>query len=370
MSHKHWIPPVEIESEPKQVRDKEKRRSPSPRVLAEEGERAFLDYLSKSEFTEREKSLPLERDIEQLKQQTLRQRHRAFRWFLRAAVALLVSVIVLDTVTFLGAMFERSLLLGLFFTILFGMLIVAIVMWVREQVRDIWRMQDISAFQEEAKHLTEKGGHGAATNLVARIETLYSRRSDLDPGIEVFHSMVTDAHSDAEVLELFAKQVLRSLDERAYRVIVKYASQTALITIISPLVLFDAVLSLWRNVRMVREIAILYGGRPGFAGSFVLIRGVLGNLALAGVSEVVADTGAETLGGTFLASLSAQAGQGATMGIYTARVGIITMRLCRPIPFSGEDRPYLARIRKQVIKAVREAMASGSRAERQPRPGS
>ncbi|ADE14675.1 conserved hypothetical protein [Nitrosococcus halophilus Nc 4] len=370
MSHKHWIPPVEIESEPRQVRDKEKRRPSSPRVLAEEGERAFMDYLSKSEFTERDKNFPLERDIERLRQQTLRQRRRAFRCFLGAAAALLASLVVLDTVTFLGDMFERGLLLGLFFTGLFGLLLVAIVVWVREQMRDIWRMQDISAFQEEAKHLVEEGGHGTATNLVARIETLYSNRSDLDPELEIFHSMVTDAHSDAEVLELFTKQVLRSLDERAYGVVVKYASQTALVTAISPLALLDAVLSLWRNMRMVREIATLYGGRPGFAGSFVLVRGVLGNLALAGVSEIIADTGAEAFGGTFLASLSAQAGQGASMGIYTARVGMITMRLCRPIPFSGEERPYLTRIRRQVIRAVREAMASASKPENQPRPES
>jgi putative membrane protein len=46
------------------------------------------------------------------------------------------------------------------------------------------------------------------------------------------------------------------------------------------------------------------------------------------------------------------------------------MRLCRPIPFHGEERAYFARIRRQVVKVVHEAMASkgGSRSESQARP--
>jgi putative membrane protein len=372
MSKRRWIPPLELEPQPQEAAPKEKPEFPAPRILAEEGESAFVDYLRKGEVIDRGEISSLEREVEGLKQQALRQRHLVFRWFLGAIGALVVGLILVDTAAFLKEMFARSFFLGFLFTSFLAIVSVTLVLLVREQMRDIWRMHDLSSFQAEARRLTKGEEGGSAAALVARIVPIYQERAELKPKLQAFQSMANEAHRNAEVLNLFSRHVLHPFDERAYGVIVKYASQTALITAISPLALLDALFSLWRNVRMVREIAMLYGGRPGFAGSFTLLRGVFGNLALAGVSDIVADTGAEAFGGTFLASLSARAGQGVVMGVYTARIGLISMRLCRPIPFHGEERAYFARIRRQVVKVVHEAMASkggGNRPEEgQARP--
>jgi putative membrane protein len=123
--------------------------------------------------------------------------------------------------------------------------------------------------------------------------------------------------------------------------------------------MLDALLSLWRSVRMAREIAVLYEGRPGPLGTLSLMRDIAGTLAAAGASELIADAGAEAFGSTFAATLSAKVGQGMAMGILTIRVGLAAMRLCRPIPFQEEERPRIAHIRDQVFKAIFRAVNTG-----------
>lgn len=352
MSEKRWIPPVELEPETGPPKA-EAPPGPSPTVLAEEGEARFADYLREGRHLEEDDAAAtVEAQAEALKRRTTRRRRRALRWFLGAGGLLLAGVLVLDTYTFLDDLFGRSAGLGLLFTTLIGVAVAALLAIVYEELRDIRRLRAISHLQAQAERLRQGGGHGGAAPLVTQIAELYQDRPDVEPGLERFRTTVAEAHSDAETLTLFSKQVLRPLDERAYRIVAKYASQTALITAVSPLALLDAMLSLWRNVRMARDVAALYGGRPGSLGTVVLIRGVVTNLTAAGVSDVLADAGAEAFGSTVVARFSSKAGQGMVMGLLTLRVGLATMRFCRPIPFQEEERPRMTRVRDEILKTV------------------
>ncbi len=103
---------------------------------------------------------------------------------------------------------------------------------------------------------------------------------------------------------------------------VQRSKETALMVMISQIAILDAVLTLWRNVRMIRDIATLYGSRPGFLSSMSLAANVLQNLIYADVSEMVAESVAEIFGGSVLAVMSAQAAQGLGSGVLTARLGL------------------------------------------------
>jgi len=140
---------------------------------------------------------------------------------------------------------------------------------------------------------------------------------------------------------LFSNFVLKEIDQQAYHIVSQRSKETALMVMISQIALLDAILTLWRNTRMIQDIATLYGGRPGFLGTITLIGGVLQNLIYADVSEMVADSAAEILGGSMLSVMSAQVAQGLGSGVLTARIGIQTMQACRPLPFSEEEKTPL-----------------------------
>jgi putative membrane protein len=108
-------------------------------------------------------------------------------------------------------------------------------------------------------------------------------------------------------------------------------------------------LVLWRNTRMIQEIASLYGMKATLTSRFVLFRRVLYNMAFVGVSELVTEIGSDLFGWSVAAKLSARVGQGIGAGLLTGRMGIQAMQLCRPIPFSDKERPRLREIRSRVL---------------------
>jgi putative membrane protein len=55
--------------------------------------------------------------------------------------------------------------------------------------------------------------------------------------------------------------------------------------------------------------------------------------------------------------LSARAGQGLGVGLLTARLGLKTISLMRPIPFPNEERPKLGSIRKSVLESLKSKLS-------------
>ena len=111
----------------------------------------------------------------------------------------------------------------------------------------------------------------------------------------------------------------------------------------------------WRNLRMIREIATVYGIAPGLLTQGKLLKQVLQNLAFAGASEVAMDAGSALLGSSLTAGLSARAGQGIGAGLFTARTGLMTIKLCRPLP--EPDRPK--NMLQQIAKGIVHRLTSG-----------
>lgn len=187
------------------------------------------------------------------------------------------------------------------------------------------------------------------TSLGQAVAALYRGRADLAAAVAELDRQVSDAHDAAEAIRLTQRVLLHPMDRRAYRLVLVAARDTALATALSPAALLDALVVAWRNLRLVRQIASLYGARPGWLGSIRLLRRMLANLAVAGVAEGGTDLAVEAVGGTVAAAMSARVGQGLLNGMLTARVGIVAMHMCRPLPFAPEDRPSLRRIRQELL---------------------
>jgi len=141
------------------------------------------------------------------------------------------------------------------------------------------------------------------------------------------------------VLALTETTLLAPLDALARKEVEAAARQVATVTAIVPLALADLVAALTANLRMIRRIAEIYGGRSGTLGSWRLTRAVLTHLVATGAVAVGDDLISSIAGGGVLSKLSRRFGEGVINGALTARVGVAAMDVCRPQPYVSQSPP-------------------------------
>ncbi|MDM8558039.1 TIGR01620 family protein [Candidatus Parabeggiatoa sp. HSG14] len=276
-----------------------------------------------------------------------------FLWLLGSLGLLFILMLLVDAYNFVVLQYTSSIFLGTLFlsVILVISGTVFILGW--RSYQSIKALRTVEKLQKEGQLLMEANGYGETIHYANRVANFYADRPDVKTRLERFYLTLTDTHHDREACALFSDIVLKDMDQQAYRIVTQRSKETALMVMISPIAWLDMLLTLWRNVRMIRDIATLYGGRPGFLGSMSLITAVLQNLIYADVSELVAESVAEILGGSMLSIMSAQAAQGLGSGVMTARVGLQAIKACRPLPFSEEEKPRLRDIRREVVKSLK-----------------
>ena len=160
---------------------------------------------------------------------------------------------------------------------------------------------------------------------------------------------ILDTHGDDDALLIFRHAVLEPLDQAAYRAVARAARATALGVSVSPVASIDAALTVWRCMKMVREVAQIYGLRPGAMATMVLMRRLLFGALQSAAVDVLGDAWVELLGSRFASVLSARLGEGVFAAVRVARLGILAVEQCRPLPFTEADRPSLMRLRQQVM---------------------
>ncbi|NBC32084.1 MAG: TIGR01620 family protein [Alphaproteobacteria bacterium] len=224
------------------------------------------------------------------------------------------------------------------------------------ELRAIARLRRIDDIRAMAERALAGGDRGAADSALADLEALYGRRRELAWGCARFREHRADTVDAEDALVLFEHEVLKPLDRQASAAIGRTAQMTAVFTAISPFAAVDIMLTAWRNLALIREIASLYGGRPGLFGSVKLLRRVLLHLALTGGMEATDGLASEMLGGGMAAKLSTRLGEGLVNGLLTARVGIATMKYCRPLPWLQAPKPSIREMAGRIAGEVKARM--------------
>lgn len=279
-------------------------------------------------------------------------------WLLGSVGLLFVTLSVLDTFNFIADQFEASFVMGGFFLMVISTLLWALTILTWRSYQGVLAIRNIAHLQQQGAQLMTQDSHGDAMYYMRKVAGLYHQRPELKARLERFYGSVNDCHTDREVCSLFSQYVLKDIDQQAYRIVAQRSKETAFMVMLSQVALLDTLLTLWRNIRMIRDIASLYGARPSFLGSASLISAVVQNLLYADVSEMLADTMAETLGNSFLSVMSAQAAQGVGSGILTARVGVKAMQVCRPLPFTETEKPRIKDIRWDILSSLKGLFSS------------
>ena len=106
------------------------------------------------------------------------------------------------------------------------------------------------------------------------------------------------------------------------------------------------------NLRMIRRIAEIYGGRSGTLGTWRLTRAVITHLVATGAVAVGDDLISSVGGGHLLSKLSRRFGEGLVNGALTARVGVAAIEVCRPLPFLQARRPRVTTLVQRALTGL------------------
>jgi putative membrane protein len=126
----------------------------------------------------------------------------------------------------------------------------------------------------------------------------------------------------------------------------------ATVTAVVPLAFADVIAALTANLRMIRRIAEIYGGRAGTLGAWRLTRAVMTHLVATGAVAVGDDLISSVAGGSVLSRVSRRFGEGVVNGALTARVGVAAMEVCRPLPFGSGRRPSVTTLVRRSLTGL------------------
>jgi putative membrane protein len=146
--------------------------------------------------------------------------------------------------------------------------------------------------------------------------------------------------------------LLTPLDQRALREVEAAARTVATVTAVVPLALADVATALASNLRMIRRIAEVYGGRSGGLSSWRLTRTVFTHLVATGAVAVGDDLIQSVAGGGILSRVSRRFGEGIVNGALTARVGVAAIEVCRPLPFHASPRPSVTALVRRSLTGL------------------
>jgi putative membrane protein len=188
--------------------------------------------------------------------------------------------------------------------------------------------------------------------VAGRLVALYARRPELAEGRARLARRLPEQFDAQAALELAEAELLAPLDAAARREIEGAARTVAAVTSLVPLALADVAAALAANIRMIRRIAEIYGGRAGAIGSWRLARTVTAHLVATGAVAVGDDLIGSVAGGGVIAKVSRRFGEGVVNGALTARVGIAAVEVCRPLPFRALPRPRVTSLLQRALTGL------------------
>ncbi|MGB7241051.1 MAG: TIGR01620 family protein [Sulfitobacter sp.] len=278
-----------------------------------------------------------------------RRPSRLLRWFWGLLTALIGAIVSIAAWNFVTDLMSQNSVLGwIVSALLVAVLLVLAALSLRE-LAAFSRLSRLDNLRHDAADALGQSDLTAARDVTDRLVRVYKGREDTRWARDRLAELRGDQLDVPGLLGLAEVELLAPLDAAASREVEAAARQVATVTALVPLALADVAAALTCNLRMIRRIAEVYGGRSGFFGSWRLTRAVLSHLVATGAVAVGDDMLEPILGGSLLGKLSRRFGEGLINGALTARVGVAAIEVCRPLPFTQLEKPKVRGIIKRAL---------------------
>lgn len=277
---------------------------------------------------------------------------RFSRFFWQATAALLGFFASIAAWRFIEGLFATHPLLGWLGTGLIGLFLLASLLVALREFSAFARLKRLDRVHREITEIVAAEDLGRARTAVAHLGTLYAARREMDWPRRNLAEQVGEILDTRTLLDLAESELMTPLDQAARLEVEAAARTVATVTALVPLALADVATALMANLRMIRRIAEIYGGRAGSLGSLRLARSVMTHLVATG-AVAAGDDLIETLtGGHLFSKISRRFGEGVVNGALTARVGVAAIELCRPMPFHVLEKPRVANLTRRALTGL------------------
>ena len=261
---------------------------------------------------------------------------RGIRWG-GLLIAGLLGLIVLSTTLWFTRYVEVALAredwVGWFALGLLGLIALSALVLVLREIIGLFRLARLGHLKQDVTEALSASDLKRERAAVRQLRSILSQRADLHWALVRFAEHERAVLKPGDLLALADRELMMPLDQEARRVVLTAAKRVGIVTAMSPMAWIAMLYVLVENVRTLRALAGLYGGRPGPIGALRLARMVVGHIIATGGVALTDDLLGQFLGQDLLRRLSRRLGEGAFNGALTARVGAAAVEVCRPLPF-------------------------------------
>ncbi len=277
---------------------------------------------------------------------------RLGRWAFAAFSALFGFVLSVAAYRFIEGLMVSSPLLGMIALVLTVIALAFALLLALREGAAFWRLARLDHLHQSAVAVRVSQDIKQARGVVQGVATLYRTRPEMRWQLARLNDRQGEVMDADALLDLAETELLVPLDLAARAEVERAARQVAIVTALVPLALADVATALFSNLRMIRRIAEIYGGRAGTFGSLGLLRKVFTALVATGAVALTDDLLGSVAGGGVLSKLSRRFGEGVVNGALTARVGVAAMEVCRPLPFHAAPRPSVTALTSRALSGL------------------
>ena len=278
---------------------------------------------------------------------------RGFRWgtmFWIAIGGLTTLGLGLGVTRLLEDLFVRSESLGILGLAFAFAAALALVVVVVHEAFGLIRLAAIERLHLRAASVLEGDNRAESRAVVHDLLKIAHQNPHLARARAALQGHADDIIDGADMIRLAERELMTPLDSEARRLISSAAQRVSIVTAVSPRALVDMLFVFAASLRLIRQLARLYGGRPGALGMIRLMRHVISHMAITGGMAASDSLIQQVLGHGLAAKLSQRLGEGVLNGLLTARLGLAAIDVTRPLPFTALPRPALTDLAKDLLR--------------------